>query len=160
MRDNARARRNAAHDESAHASLAAFLDEASLTEGQRRRISLFRSVEGSVCARVEQICVTSGIEVTDVAVLVVDKSAHELLFHDERPKGTCVVIGHRGEIRAFLRSVLPPVEGAPFDPYEDLLDPAPARCVRVMIVDHESLTVMSYGTFVTVRLDMDDMPEA
>jgi hypothetical protein len=29
-----------------------------------------------------------------------------------------------------------------------------------MMVDNESLTVMSYGTFVTVRLDASEMPEA
>ncbi|MDI1445851.1 hypothetical protein [Polyangium sp. 6x1] len=142
------------------ASLSNFLADASLTEGQRRRIALFRSVENAVCSRIEQICVTSGLDVVDVAVLVVDVSAHELFFQDDEPVGTCVLIGHRDKVHAFLRSALPPAEDAPFDPYEDLRTAAPARCVRVMIVDQESLTVMSYGTFVTVRLDASEMPEA
>lgn len=71
-----------------------------------------------------------------------------------------VILGHRERLHAFLHSVLPPTDDAPFDPYMDLRDPAPARCVRVLIVDHESLTVMSYGTFVTLRLDVSQMPEA
>jgi len=71
-----------------------------------------------------------------------------------------VILGQRERLHAFLHSVLPPSEDAPFDPYMDLRDPAPARCVRVLIVDHESLTVMSYGTFVTLRLDISEMPEA
>lgn len=142
------------------ASLNSFLAEALLTDGQRRRISLFRSVESAVCSRIEQMCVTSGIDVVDVAVLVVDVSAHELFFQDEEAVGTCVLIGHRDKVRDFLRSALPPAEDAPFDPYEDLQSAAPARCVRVMIVDHESLTVMSYGTFVTVRLSASEMPQA
>ncbi|UQA63856.1 hypothetical protein E8A73_031920 [Polyangium aurulentum] len=143
------------------ASLAAFLDDPSLTEGQRRRLSLFRTVENGICSRIEQMCVTSGLEVTDVAVLVVDASAQGLFFQgDDTVNGTCVVLGHRERLYAFLTSVLPPAEDAPFDPYEDLREPAPARCVRVLIVDHESLTVMSYGTFVTVRLDASEMPEA
>jgi hypothetical protein len=160
MSDDVKARWTAAQEDDEHASLAAFLDEASLTDGQRRRLSLFRSLESGVSARIEHLCVTTGVEVTDVAVLVVDVSAHELFFHGQERRGTCLVIGHRAEICAFLRSVLPPAEDAPFDPYEDLLEPAPALCVRVMIVDHESLTVMSYGTFVTVRLDASEMPEA
>lgn len=159
MGDDVKARAGAVEDDG-QASLSAFLSDASLSEGQRRRVALFRSVEGGVCARVEQMCVTNGIEVTDVAVLVVDISAHDLFFQGEEAEGTCVVLGHRDQIRDFLRSVLPPAEDAPFDPYEDLESPAPARCVRVLIVDHESLTVMSYGTFVTVRLDVDEMPEA
>ncbi len=71
-----------------------------------------------------------------------------------------VILGHRERLHAFLHSVLPPSDDAPFDPYMDLRDPAPARCVRVLIVDHESLTVMSYGTFVTLRLDVSQMPQA
>jgi len=71
-----------------------------------------------------------------------------------------VILGHRDKLHAFLHAMLPPVEDAPFDPYADLLEPATARCVRVLIVDHESLTVMSYGTFVTVSMDASRMPQA
>jgi hypothetical protein len=151
---------NKRYEPEVHESFEALLTEGSLTDGQRRRLGLFRTVESGVCTRVEQLCVTSGVEVTDVAVLVVAAEAHDLLFTADEPSGTCVLIGHRDKVYAYLRSVLPPADDAPFDPYEDLLEPAPPRCVRVLIVDRESLTVMSYGTFVTVRLGEADMPEA
>jgi hypothetical protein len=89
--------------------------------------------------------------VTDVAVLVVAPSAHDLFFPGiVEAKGTSVVLGHRLKLHAFLCAMLP---GAAVDPYADLLEPTPPCCVRVLIVDDESLTVMSYGSFVTIRDD-------
>ena len=64
-----------------------------------------------------------------------------------------MVIGPRDDLYAFLNATLPATPDAPFDPYVDLLEPAPERCVRVLVIDDESLTVMSYGTFVTVNVD-------
>ncbi|MCC6551932.1 MAG: hypothetical protein IT372_02775 [Polyangiaceae bacterium] len=150
-------------------SLEAYLEGPSLTEGQRRRLRLFQAVEGAICARIERICTEEAIDVTDVAVLVVAPEVRELFFGDAPAAGprqardggpTSVVLGHRDRLHAFLHGALPPSEDAPFDPYADLTEPAPARCVRVLIVDHESLTVMSYGTFVTVSLDSSRMPRA
>jgi hypothetical protein len=125
-------------------------------------------VEGGICTRIERICTEEGIEVVDVAVLVVAPDVQAIFFAsapgalDVAGEGarTSVILGHRDKLHAFLHAMLPPVEDAPFDPYADLLDPAPARCVRVLIVDHESLTVMSYGTFVTVSMDASRMPQA
>jgi hypothetical protein len=131
-----------------------------LTEGQRRRIALFKNLESGICSRVEQLCVTSSVEVTDVAVLVVSPEAYPLVFDAAESPGASVVLGHRERLYAFLRSALPPAEDAPFDPYADLLEPAPSQCVRVLVVDDESLTIMSYGTFLTVRVDEDDIPRA
>jgi len=136
-------------------ALEAAIDDSSLTEGQRRRIGAFRSVERSVCNRVEQLCERSGIEVVDVAALIISPSAHDLFFADNTEPGTHVVLGHRTSLYEFLRAALPPIPDAPFDPYADLLEPAPDRCIRVLVIDHESLTVMSYGTFVTVCLNSD-----
>jgi len=130
-----------------------FLESDSLTEGQKRRIAIFRGVERAVCGRVERLCETSGVEVPDVAVLVIAPSAHDLFFGREVEEGTHVVLGHRTSLYGFLGAALPPIPDAPFDPYADLLEPAPPRCVRVLIIDHESLTVMSYGTFVTVSIN-------
>jgi hypothetical protein len=135
------------------------LDEA-LTEGQRRRIALFKSLESGICSRVEQLCVTSSVEVTGVAVLVVSAEAYPLVFDADESPGASVVLGHRERVYAFLKSALPPADDAPFDPYADLLEPAPSQCVRVLVVDDESLTIMCYGSFLTVRLDDDDIPKA
>jgi|GEM_PF-6657900 hypothetical protein len=142
------------------ASMDVFLDNPSLPDGQRRRLSLFRSIEGVVCTRVEEMCATGEIDVTDVAVLVVDATAHDLLFPENQPCGTTILVGHRRELRAFLNSMLPAADDAPFDPYDDLLEPSPMQSIRVLIMDDHSLTVMSYGTFVTVHMDPDEMPQA
>lgn len=131
-----------------------------LTEGQRRRIGLFRSLESGICSRVEDMCGTSSLEVTDVAVLVVSQEAYPLVFDTSESPGASVVLGHRERLYDFLRTALPSVDDAPFDPYSDLLEPAPARCVRVLVVDDESLTILSYGTFVTIVLDDDNVPQA
>ena len=164
--------------------LEAYLEEPGLTEGQRRRLGLFHAVEGGICTRIERLCTEEAIEVTDVAVLVVAPDVHALFFTNDaltndaltdgaladgapgQPTGggdvarTSVILGHRDKLHAFLHTMLPPSDDAPFDPYADLLDPAPSRCVRVLIVDHDSLTVMSYGTFVTVSMDAARMPMA
>jgi hypothetical protein len=133
--------------------LRAWLDDASLTPGQKKRLSIFQSVESPVCARIEEVCGAGGVEVHDVAVLVIAPQARALFFdEDEAGDGVSLVIGHRSRVRAFLNATLPPAETAPSDPYADLLEPAPPRCVRVMVIDDESLTVLSYGTFVTVRV--------
>jgi hypothetical protein len=133
--------------------LQAWLEGEALTPGQRKRLSLFRRVEAPVCARVEEVCGPGGIEVTDVAVLVIAPEARELFFEEAAGWGVTVVIGHRSRLHAFLKAVLPPTPDAPADPYADLLQAAPPRCVRVLVVDDESLTVLSYGTFVTVVID-------
>ncbi len=133
--------------------LRAWLDDAALTPGQKKRLAVFGSVEGPVCARIEEICGNGSVEVVDVAVLVVAPEARQLFFDDDVvEKGVSVVIGHRSRVYSFLNAALPPAEDAPGYPYVDLLEAAPARCVRVMVVDDDSLTVMSYGTFVTVRM--------
>jgi len=130
-----------------------YLNDASLSEGQRRRLGLFRSVESGVCSRIESLCERSGIEVTDVAVLVIGPSAQEAFFGWGGERVINVVLGHRTRVYALLNVVLPPLPEAPVDPYADLLQPSPDRCVRVLIIDEESITVMSYGTFITVRVD-------
>ena len=140
--------------ESRSGGLRAWLDDASLTPGQKKRLAIFQSVESAVCARIEELCGGGGMEVTDVAVLVIAKEARALFFDadEDTGDGVSVVIGHRSRVRTFLNATLPPAPTAPSDPYEDLLEPAQSCCVRVMVVDNESLTVMSYGTFVTVRM--------
>jgi hypothetical protein len=133
--------------------LRAWLDDEALTPGQKKRLSLFQSVEMPVCARIEEVCGAGGMEVTDVAVLVIAPEARGLFFDDVEGVGVSVIIGHRSRLRAFLVAALPPAPGAPADPYADLLEEAPPRCVRVLVIDDESLTVLSYGTFVTVLVD-------
>jgi hypothetical protein len=133
--------------------LSAWLDDPALTEGQKRRIGVFQGVEAAVCARIEEVTGKGEVAVVDVAVLVIAPEAHELFFDQEVEKGTSVVMGHRERLYAFLQNALPPSEEAGIDPYADLLDQAPPRCVRVLVIDDESLTVMSYGTFVTVDVD-------
>lgn len=140
-------------DDHAPSSIANNLDDPSLTPGQRRRVELFAGVEHTVCERIEQLCAAGGLPVTDTAVLVVAPAANELVFGDDMGRGTSVLLGHRLRVYEFLEAALPKAPDAPFDPYADLLQPAPERCVRVLVLDHESLTVMSYGTFVTVRVD-------
>jgi len=136
--------------------LRASLDDASLTPGQRKRISIFQSVENEVCARIEEACASGAMDVTDVAVLVIAPEAHGLFFDEQVEEGVSVILGHRERLHGFLESALPPSPDAPANPYADLLEPAPECCVRVMVIDDESLTVMSYGTFVTVRVDPGD----
>src|SRR5262249_52016916 len=75
--------------------LRAWLDDADLTPGQRKRLSVFQSVEAPVCARIEEVCGSGGVEVTDVAVLVIAKEARRLFFDDDSRLGVSVVIGHR-----------------------------------------------------------------
>jgi hypothetical protein len=133
--------------------LDAFLESPSLTEGQKRRLRLFRSVERGVCARIEALCELRSLEVVDVAALILSPSAPEILFRGQGERLINVVLGHRSRIYALLHALLPPVAGAPGDPYADLLEEAPDQCVRVLIVDEESITVLSYGTFITVRID-------
>jgi len=132
--------------------LDAYASDASLTEGQKRRLDLFRAVEGGVCSRIEAMCERTGLEVTDVAVLVIGKGAPEVLFRAGGERVINVVMGHRARMYAWLSALLPPPE-AEVDPYGDLLEPAPAQCVRVLIIDEGVITVMSYGSFITVRMD-------
>ena len=83
------------------------MTEPTVPEGQLRMLRLFQAVEMGVCARVEQICTESGVDVTDVAVLVVAPTAHPLFFGDQRtPPGTSVVIGHREKLHEFLHTAL------------------------------------------------------
>jgi hypothetical protein len=140
--------------------LSAWLDDPSLTDGQRRRLRVFHGVEGSVSARIEQLCGGGDLDVMDVAVLVVAPPAQEMFFGGELGAGTSVILGHRSRIHAFLSRMLPAAKDAPFDPYADLLEPAPLRCVRVLVIDDESLTVMSYGTFVTVEMGVGTRAQA
>ena len=136
------------------------LEAATLTSGQRRRLSIFQLVESSVSARVEAFCEQTGAEVVDVGVLIIAPAASGVFFGPGREQVTAVVLGNRQRLHAFLEEVLPPVDGAPFDPCADLLEPAPLRCVRVLIIDDESLTVLSYGSFITVELDPAVMASA
>lgn len=138
------------HDHSG--SLRTVLDDASLTPGQRKRIGVFQTVEAPICARIEEACGQGGMEVTDVAVLVIAPEARCLFFDEDVEAGVSVVIGHRSRVREFLEATLTPAPDAPEDPYADLLSPAPDRCVRVLVIDGDSITVMSYGTFITVRM--------
>jgi hypothetical protein len=133
--------------------LDAYIESGPLSDGQKNRLRTFQTVESGVCERVEEICERTGIDVIDVAVLVIAPGAQRMFFGEDAEPGTNVVLGHRDRLYSFLNAVLPPTPEAPFDPYVDLLSPSPARCVRVLIIDDESLTVMSYGTFVTVRID-------
>ena len=63
--------------------LRAWIDDAALTPGQRKRIAIFESVETPVCDRIEEICGTGGVDVTDVGVLVIAPAARGLFFDDE-----------------------------------------------------------------------------
>ncbi|WP_433935131.1 hypothetical protein AB3662_10790 [Sorangium cellulosum] len=146
-------------------SLEAYLEEPGLTEGQRRRLRLFQTVETAVSDRVEELCTCSALDVTDAAILVVSPAARRLFFRSATstradPPGASIVLGHRARLYAFLHAVLPPAEEAPCDPYADLLDPSPPQCVRVLILDEDSLTVLNYGAFVVVSLDRSEMPKA
>ncbi|XXX80037.1 hypothetical protein WMF30_14810 [Sorangium sp. So ce134] len=146
-------------------SLEAYLEEPGLTEGQRRRLRLFQTVEDAVSDRVEQLCTCSELDVTDAAILVVSPAARRLFFHSAvpggaEPPGPSFILGHRSQLHAFLHAVLPPADEAPLDPYADLLAPSPPQCVRVLIVDEDSLTVLDYGAFVVVSLDRSEMPKA
>lgn len=136
------------------------LETAALTSGQRRRLGIFQLVENGVSARIETFCEETGAEVVDVGVLIIAPAANGVFFGPSTEQGTAVILGDRQRLHAFLEEVLPPVEGAPFDPYADLLEPAPLRCVRVLIIDDESLTVLSYGSFITVALDPRAMASA
>jgi hypothetical protein len=128
-------------------------EDAALTSGQRRRLGIFQAMESGVSKRIEAFCEETGAEVVDVAVLIIAPEAHGVFFGPAKERGTAVILGDRVRLHAFLDTVLPKVADAPFDPYVDLLEPAPPRCVRVLIIDDESLTVLSYGSFVTVELD-------
>ena len=74
----------------------AFLQSEDLTEGQRRRLRVLQAVEQAVTARVEEMCSTTTVEVTDVAVLV--------------------VAPERNKLHAFLTDVLPPARTRPSIP--------------------------------------------
>jgi hypothetical protein len=128
------------------------LRDPSLTDGQRRRLRLFQQVEPAVVKRIEGLCESGEIEVPDVGVLVIAPMAHGLVFDGSYDPCVNVLVGPRTEIHQFLQAALPPAQDGT-DPYADLLEPAPPRCVRVLILDDESLTVMSYGCFLTVRMD-------
>jgi hypothetical protein len=136
------------------------LDAAALTSGQRRRLAIFRLVESGVSERIETFCEETGAEVVDVGVLIIAPTAGGAFFEPPTEQGTAVILGDRQRLHAFLEEVLPPVSGAPFDPYVDLLEPAPPHCVRILIIDDESLTVLSYGSFITVELDPRSMASA
>jgi len=126
----------------------------SLPLGQKRRLDLFRAVESGVSSRIEAVCERTGMEVRDVAVLVLGPSAPEALFDPEAGPDRVinVLIGHRARMYAWLAGVLPPPEHD-VDPYADLLEQAPEQCVRVLIIDEGAITVMSYGSFITVRVE-------
>jgi hypothetical protein len=148
-------------------NLEAFLNEPGLGEGQRRRLRLFQGVEEAVSGRVEQLCARGGLDVTDAAVLIVSASARALILRgpasddsEARPPGVTILLGHRERLYGFLHAALPPAEDTAFDPFEDLLEPSPHQCVRVLVVDDESITVLSYGAFVTLSLELGGMPEA
>jgi hypothetical protein len=146
-------------------SLEACLAEPGLTEGQRRRLRLFQTVEETVSERVEELCACGELDVTDAAILVVSPAARRLLFRSAASAaadspGASLILGHRARLHEFLHTVLPPADEAPLDPYADLLAPSPPRCVRVLIVDEDSLTILNYGTFVVVSLDPSEMPKA
>ncbi len=146
-------------------SLEAYIKEPGLTEGQRRRLRLFQTVEEAVSRRVERLCTSSEIEVTDAAILVVSPGRAPGVVPDRRAgqrggAGASVIVDHRARLHEFLHAVLPPTDEAPFDPYVDLLAPSPPQCVRVLIVDEDSLTVLNYGAFVVVNLDRREMPKA
>jgi len=83
--------------------LCAWLDDAALTPGQKKRLAVFGSVEGPVCARIEEICGKGGVDVVDVAVLVVAPEARRLFFDDDLEPGVSVVIGHRSRVYASSR---------------------------------------------------------
>jgi hypothetical protein len=136
------------------------LDSAALTSGQRQRLAIFQLVENGVSARIETFCEETGAEVVDVGVLIIAPAANGVFFGPAMEEGTAVILGDRLRLHAFLEEVLPPAPGAPFDPYADLLEPAPLRCVRILIIDDESLTVLSYGSFITVELDPRAMASA
>ena len=140
--------------------LEAYLDGHELTAGQRRRLALFQAVENGVAARIEALCEKTNLPVVDVAVLIVAPEAHGAFFGAEPEPGTAVILGERTRIYRFLDIVLPAAAGTPFDPYVDLLESAPPQCVRVVIIDDQSLTVLSYGSFVTVELDPKRMARA
>lgn len=129
------------------------LGDRSLTAGQLRRLGIFHSVATGVSTRIESFCEETGAEVIDVAALIIAPTARGVFFGAASERGIAVILGDRVRLHAFLEMVLPPAPGAPFDPYADLLEPAPPRCVRVLIIDDESLTVLSYGSFITVHLD-------
>ncbi len=136
------------------------LDAAALTSGQRRRLAIFQLVESGVSARIETFCEETGADVVDVGVLIIAPAANSVFFGPTMEQGTAVILGDRVRLHAFLEEVLPPAPGAPFDPYMDLLEPAPLRCVRILIIDDESLTVLSYGSFIMVELDPRAMASA
>ncbi|WP_231511865.1 hypothetical protein [Chondromyces apiculatus] len=156
-----------------------YLQEPGVSEGQRSRLRLFQSMETNVCTKVERFCTDNGVEVTDLAVLIVAPEAH-VLFQDAlktnpgRVAGrggegsvhlsalpsASVILGHRTRLHAFLRAALPTDDAEVQDPYRDLLVPSPMRCVRILIIDSDSITIMSYGTFVTVQMDLASMPDA
>jgi hypothetical protein len=135
-------------------------DGAALTSGQRHRLAIFRVVESGVSDRIETFCEETGAEVVDVGVLIIAPTARGVFFEPPMEQGTAVILGDRQRLHAFLEQVLPPAPGAPFDPYMDLLEPAPLHCVRILIIDDESLTVLSYGSFITVELDPRSMASA
>ncbi|WP_437592224.1 hypothetical protein [Sorangium sp. So ce1000] len=146
-------------------SLEDYIEEPGLTEGQRRRLRLFQTVEEAVSRRVERLCTSSELDVTDAAILVVSPAARRAFFHADARSfaevpGATAIVGHRARLHEFLHAALPPADEVPFDPYVDLLAPSPPQCVRVLIVDEDSLTVLNYGAFVVVSLDRREMPEA
>jgi len=139
--------------------LAAALADVTLTEGQRRRVRLFQAVEPAVAERIERAYLLTSMDVTDVAVLIVSPDAQSVLFGEEVTDELTVVIGHRTKLYTFLSSLLWRA-GDEADPYVDLLTPAPPRCVRVLVVDRNAVTVLSYGSFVALPLDPETMPQA
>jgi hypothetical protein len=146
-------RREESMDNEETRDLETSLGDQALTSGQRRRLGIFHAVETGVSTRIETFCEETGTEVVDVAVLIIAPAAHGVFFGANKERGTAVILGDRVRLHAFLETVLPKAPGAPFDPYADLLEPAPVRCVRVLIIDDESLTVLSYGSFITVELN-------
>lgn len=140
-------------------SILEMLADPELSPSRRHRLEIFQKVERGISSRVEQLCTQMGMTVTDVAVLVIAPEAQHLFFQGAMGKETDVVIGHRTKLHGFLTAILPPEPGGG-DPYEDLLEPASEHCVRVLIVDDTSMTVLCYGTFITVNLKPSPKPAA
>src|SRR5262249_39133350 len=119
------------------------LDDVPLTDGQVRRIRLLESALAEVCERIGAICVTSALDVTDVAVLVVAPSARRFVFGgadtdaDYGGAGEPAIIARsRQDLYAALSACLPPTPECYADPYADLKEQAPTGCARVVVVDH------------------------
>ena len=96
--------------------LGAWLDDETLTAGQRKRLTIFQSVEALACARIEELCGHGGVEVSDAAVLVIAPEAQGIFFEETYPPGVSVVIGHRSRIPRLPRRHAPTGQGGALRP--------------------------------------------